>query len=728
MVVSAQYTEADKRRWRRRSAAIVIVSLALVAVILVLGHRSFKETARAAVQEFGRRQAVLADGATHSIELYFRTLSTALRPLALDAQVQRLEEAPTRSHLKLKAEELRAFGVWDVGVIDAAGKLRYSATDSPMEGADFSSRRYYQDAKAATSSDTRVVQFVDFEGIEPGMKGVLVGVPMFEAPAAQTPGASAGRFAGLVGCVVKLDYMAREFIAPVRSTENGRALLIDEEGGILWSADRTMFGKNLLKECEGFPSFQQVVTQMTAAETGAAEFTYYAFDVSTGRYTSGTETKLIAFAPVRAGQRPWAIGVWAPKADALKSVRSANRTQHMVVGFSTLVVLAGAALALTLCARFHGILEREVDAKTRQLKEKQEQIEKSRRELADAAVKVSELIETTALDQSLKTWYDNPNLVSCWKIRSCANTWCPCHGTDPMRCWQTEGTYCDRTTPAPFAEKVLKCRSCEVFRQSCPDRLTELAEGFNNMILLLKRKAEEMRQLRYHALQRERMATIGQMAAGIAHEVGNPIASLFSLVQILKETDLDEETRGRLALMEQCVARISRIVREVVEFGRPIASEDWTYGDVERVVQDTVNLLRYDRRARQVDLRVDFEANLPKTMIIEHQLQQVFMNILVNALDAMGGHGELTVRGCRANGAIEVAISDTGAGMDREQIQRIFEPFYTTKAAAKGAGLGLALSYNTMQRHGGTIRVESKVGEGTTFIVSIPLREPGGEQ
>ena len=119
------------------------------------------------------------------------------------------------------------------------------------------------------------------------------------------------------------------------------------------------------------------------------------------------------------------------------------------------------------------------------------------------------------------------------------------------------------------------------------------------MMFILGRKAEELKQIRYHAIQQERMAAIGQMAAGIAHEVSNPLASLYSLVQVLSASSAgDKETMARLALMQQSIERISKIVRQIVDFGRPISSEDWLYSDVGKIILDTLHLLSYDRRAQ----------------------------------------------------------------------------------------------------------------------------------
>ncbi len=244
----------------------------------------------------------------------------------------------------------------------------------------------------------------------------------------------------------------------------------------------------------------------------------------------------------------------------------------------------------------------------------------------------------------------------------------------------------------------------------------------------LRVAAAELQQSRYRAIQQERMAAIGQMAAGIAHEVSNPLTSLYSLVQVLSTSPAgDEQTAARLALMQQSIERISKIVRQIVDFGRPISTEDWLYGDIGKIILDTLQLLRYDRRAQGVEMTADFDPALPRTMIIEHQMQQVFMNIALNALDAMKGRGKLTVRAAQNNGAIEVVFTDTGEGMTRDEIQHIFEPYYTTKAARFGTGLGLALSYNIIRKHGGTILVQSEKGKGSTFAVSIPLRGPEGD-
>jgi len=702
---------------------IIATALALLVLLLFLAHSASESTERAAAEEFRRQGLMLAKEASDSIEFYVQMLTKALRPLTRSQSVLSNTPGEIRHLLDLKAQELKDSGVRDVGLIDSEGVLRFSAMHPQIEGADFSRREYFQRARGVAPDGLEaIIDFVDVDGVDPP-GALFVGVPI----ARPLPGGQGKEFAGIIACVVDFRFVAARFVEPIQQSPRGHAFLLDGKGTVLSAPVRSTVGSHVLTGCGDLEAFRQVVGEMTRGKTGTGEYKHYARNEETGEYGDDLEAILIAFAPVEIGKSHWSIGVWSPKADALSDIRSARNLQHLVVGFSTLIILAGATGALTICAKLRGMLRKEVNLKTVELREKQEQIESSNRELAAATSKVSELIETAARELVLGNYFENPNLVTCWQERGCTNTWCPVHGKTGLRCWQTEGTFCDNDRAETFAEKVTKCRVCDVYKQSCPDRLTELAEGFNTMMHLLRHKVEEMRQLRYRALQRERMATIGQMAAGIAHEIDNPIASLFSLVQLLRESGLDDENLSRLSLMQQCIERISKTVREVVDFGRPVGEDDWTEVDVVKCLEDAVRLLCYDRRARNVAVAMDFEPDLPTTRAVKHQLQQVFMNILVNALDAMHGRGRLSVGGRRVGDTLEFTITDTGDGMEPEQILHIFEPFYTTKAGQKGTGLGLALSMSSIQRHGGAIHVESEVGKGSTFVITIPIRSTDGD-
>jgi hypothetical protein len=237
---------------------IIIITLLLVAVVLILGNQSFKATEQAAFYEFNQRQLALAKGAANGIELYFDSLAGDMRALGRIPGVQHLDEIPTRREIQHTFDKLEPLGVNDIGVLDANGILRYNAMAHEIEGVDFSWRRYYQETKGITSSDTCVVEFIEFKGVEAGQKGVLVAVALFEIATDKDYPAPSGQFAGVILCTLRLDTITRRFVASIKSSERGHAFLLDDEYRVLWAPDTALFGKNLLEEGEGFPTFQQI--------------------------------------------------------------------------------------------------------------------------------------------------------------------------------------------------------------------------------------------------------------------------------------------------------------------------------------------------------------------------------------------------------------------------------------------------------------------------------------
>ncbi len=215
-----------KSKNHKRLWAIISIALLLVAGILLLGNQSFKAIERAAFDEFNQRQLILASGVTNGVELYFETLAGSMKALGTIPEVQRLDEPSTRRELQHKFDELEPLGVNDIAVLGADGVLQYNVMAHEIEGVDFSWRQYFQEAKKMTSSDTYIIEFIEFKGVEAGQKGVLVAVPMFTSISNKNP---APQFAGVVLCTLKLDTITQKFIAPVQASERGHAFLIDDE-------------------------------------------------------------------------------------------------------------------------------------------------------------------------------------------------------------------------------------------------------------------------------------------------------------------------------------------------------------------------------------------------------------------------------------------------------------------------------------------------------------------
>jgi signal transduction histidine kinase len=226
--------------------------------------------------------------------------------------------------------------------------------------------------------------------------------------------------------------------------------------------------------------------------------------------------------------------------------------------------------------------------------------------------------------------------------------------------------------------------------------------------------------------QREKMVAIGQMATGIAHEIGNPLTSISSVAQYLVRRLEIQEQKEQLLVIQYHVSRISNILRRILSLSRPATGEyKWT--DINSLIENTLSLINFDKRAHSVTIENVANIDLPKVWLNPQHFEQVFLNIFINALDAMNAAaGErkhlLTISRRCDNGKIDIRISDTGIGMDPEVCKRAFESFFTTKEIGKGTGMGLFISYNLVAEVDGTLELESEPGKGTTVIIKIPLR------
>lgn len=238
--------------------------------------------------------------------------------------------------------------------------------------------------------------------------------------------------------------------------------------------------------------------------------------------------------------------------------------------------------------------------------------------------------------------------------------------------------------------------------------------------ILVRRQERRMARVQRAVVQSEKLAAIGQMAAGVAHEIGNPLASISSVVQLVQRGSLPTAEAERLNLVHGEIERINRIVHQLVDFARPGASEASVL-DVADVLDESIELARYDPRGRTVRFERRYHAGLPPVRAVREHLMQVFINVMHNALDATAPSGSVVVSATPLENAIEITFADNGVGIPTDQIDHVFQPFFTTKPRGRGTGLGLAISRHLVSQHGGAISLQSRIGEGTRVTVRLPI-------
>ena len=258
------------------------------------------------------------------------------------------------------------------------------------------------------------------------------------------------------------------------------------------------------------------------------------------------------------------------------------------------------------------------------------------------------------------------------------------------------------------------------------DELQYLADSFNNMAMSLKKRDEQIKDYATRRImESERLALIGQLAANVAHELNNPLQGIVAYSHLLLEQMPEEEPNK--VMVEKIVGQANRskdIIRGLLDFSRQ-RQPDKALCNLNQLMQECISLLENQALFHNIQLDQVFQEDLPQLVIDPSQIERVFINIIINATEAMDSNGQLkiTTRYNPNTENIVVEIADTGQGIDPEDIDRIFDPFFTTKDVGHGTGLGLAISYGIIKSHKGSITVDSQPGVGTTFIIRLPVTQ-----
>lgn len=258
------------------------------------------------------------------------------------------------------------------------------------------------------------------------------------------------------------------------------------------------------------------------------------------------------------------------------------------------------------------------------------------------------------------------------------------------------------------------------------DEIGELCETFNLMAESLDERDRQLREYMHRRLsQSEKLASLGRLAAGVAHEINNPLTGVLTFSHLLlRKTPPGTPDHEDLDVIVRETTRCRKIVKELLDFARETKSERKP-SDLNKVIRDTVSLIKNQVSFHNVDVQTELDENLPAVPMDANEMQQVFTNLALNAAEAMPNGGTIRIRtGCNSDPNYIIAtVTDSGMGIPAENVSKIFDPFFTTKESGTGTGLGLAVTYGIIQRHEGTIEVESEITKGTTFTVRLPRSE-----
>lgn len=322
-----------------------------------------------------------------------------------------------------------------------------------------------------------------------------------------------------------------------------------------------------------------------------------------------------------------------------------------------------------------------------------------------------ELVQQGNLDAEVSNEY----LVNCWEVLNCEKKECPAYGK--KRCWTISNTLCDSVLQKNSFGKICECKNCIVYKQSCGDEIGELIEGFNQMVYVLKDGIMKLEETNKEKMRLERLSALGEMSMTVAHEIKNPLNAIRGAVCYLKENFKGEVLNEFLSIIESETRRLNDIVTGFLRFSRPVPLE-LQISNINSLIKETVDLIRQEATENNIEVIMSLNEEIPPFLFDPKQLKQVVLNLLVNALDATEEGGTIKIFTDMHDSKVNLVISDTGKGIDENIIDDIFKPFFTTKT--RGTGLGLSCVERIINEHKGNIRVRSKKGLGTEFVITLP--------
>ncbi|HTG02334.1 MAG TPA: ATP-binding protein [Nitrospirota bacterium] len=732
----------------------IFTLLIVLSLIIVLGqffHQTLQDEMAA---QFNRQQLLLAREVAMNVESYMDSVSNSLRVITGLPDIERIDQSiDCRSvvgsiHAGLTNESLVA-----IRVLDRSGILRYDSSSPKPNRRDFSSADYFRKAHILPKNEKLVTELFDHEEGGRITKEFIIAMPVYR----KAPGEVISHFRGVALAVLSMDGITKRYLAPIKSGTRGYAWMMDSDGTLLYHPNQPrMVGKNLFQtDTSCFACHISFDMEKKMIEGRETMFGHYE--------APGGENKLTAFYKMPMARKSWIVVVSAPYSDVIALMQKSRRFYSLLIVSLFLTTLATAGVILMSYKKRieaeekakhlekHRELEREIEIAKEYL---ENIIENTRTNLMvldkDLNIKTVNSAQAQTLGRSKDDIigkpfpsvfvnplppYDGMPLEALLRRAAEGQSFevrdYPIIGVRPDPLYLTMSInplLLDGRTPGVLIT------STDVTKR------VQLEEALKQYTVELEDKVDRgtatARKLEQQVMHSEKLAALGRLAAGVAHEIGNPLTSISTFAQMLREMAQDEFSQKSLDVINTHIQRITDIVRRMATFARA-DSLNIKETQVNDVLQSTLDLMRLDKRMKSsITMKLTLDPSLPKVFVDEGQIAQVFINIILNALDAMPDGGTLTIATRRAAQAdapehIEITFADTGTGIAREDLEKIFDPFYTTKEAGKGTGLGLSLSYEIVRRFNGEILVRSEVGSGTVFTINLPVeraRAAGGAQ
>lgn len=731
---------------------MAVLTPMLLAAVLILGWMYANKVKEIVTNDFNQQQLVLAQHAARQIENSLDLLKKELSLLGLSPSIQYFEKVSMGKRMGITFSSVREQGVMEIRYVESmlqqthvtmryieslkqqihhldAGGYRIAATNPE----DLLFLKWAGNVKNKGSILLGEASMISVYSKRDG-KGELLAmkmaVPVWQISVDEANPVATDRFSGVLIFVIDANQLIKKITEGIKSGKTGYAWVMNENGLFLYHPEKDFVGKNAFearKEKKPTISFARINSIQKDLMLAGKEGTSW--------YISGWHKgeeremkKLIAYTPIHLNEpenRLWSIAVVAPISEVENAIHSIHVRQFSLQSLLIIILLLGGVTVISLMITWSHSLEQEVEKKTVELKKSENQY----RQLIENANDIIFTVDRNSVITSI-------NKAGCGLFKS----------TKEELVGQNIGEICHNESSAFMQFKAIDEvystgeNKLIVYSVSINDSERWLSTNFSGLqdekgnissVLGISRDITNRKKMEEQMFHTEKLASVGTLAAGVAHEINNPLAIILGFTDLMSEkVPRDSEMYDILKTIEKHGTNAKRVVENLLSFTR-VAEGKVEEVDINKNIESVIAVMKNTFSLNKISFKQNLLPGVPHVKGGAGELQQVFFNIMSNAASAMKGGGILTISTSFEEGQkVGVRISDTGCGIKKEHRTRIFDPLFTTKKVGEGTGLGLFVSYGIITKYGGTItfetRTEDESGDtGTTFIITLPALKDG---
>lgn len=719
----------------------VIIASVLLSIVLLSGWQFMAKVREIVTEDFNQQQLVLARHAAEQIKQHIETAHKELVLLSLSPSIQYYEKSFLPKRMQIAFSSLKQEGTLEIRYIDATGQQTHAVSDSRFDilKTDPEDIKYYQWAKGSVKRSAILASEVYPLHLGPDEQKLVmkIAVPVWQVSVDDAHPVATDKFSGAIVIVIDVTALIQKLTEGIKSGKTGYAWVIDSNGTFLYHIEKNLIGRNAFearKEKTPTISFARInEIQKKMMLTGKEGTSWYVSGWHRGK--EGTIKKLIAYSPIvlsdLAETRIWSVAVVAPVSEVEGAIHGIQIRQFMMQAILIVIILAGSLTVISLMVRWSTSLQSEVSRQTKELKKSEQRY----RSLVENAEDIIFTIDREGNFASINRYGAKLLGKSEEQIIGLNIADIFSWPTAEMLLQTIKEVYDIKR--GRLVTHLIRVGEKDIWLNTNFRRLLDDA-GNIYAILGISRNITDRKKMEEQGYYTEKLASMGTLAAGVAHEINNPLAIILGFTDMLLEkTPTDSEHHDILKTIEGQGLKAKKVVDNLLAFARTKEHTE-TSVDINKNISEVLTMLGNNLLVHKVSINtLDLGQNLPPVKGDPDELQQVFLNIINNAVYATKGGGTISIstRLLVEDKRIEIRITDTGSGIRNEHRKNIFDPLFTTKKVGDGTGLGLSVSYGIITRHRGTITFETKTEEeskehGTTFIITLPVLQtaPRSEQ